>query len=318
LNKIPATFEEMLAYAKAHPEKGRICLSKDLNISDDAARGLVAMRGGNCKTNELALELALKEKGLTIEDFNRLFEVKKQTITRALRKVNNRFSVGIMGDTHCGDKAHALDELHDYYRICREEGCEIVLHAGDITAGIDVYKGQTADLLVYGFDDQIKNCIVNYPKLDGIDTYVINGNHDLGFKATAGANFCEALSTKRSDIKFCGDYDASISLNGIDFGLHHGSGGGTYALSYKLQKYIEKIGGGQKPQVYVLGHYHSALSLFYRNIHCFMPACFQKPTDFSVRLGLPNCVGGYIAEIETADDEFNSITSIRQRFISYY
>jgi predicted phosphodiesterase len=97
-----------------------------------------------------------------------------------------------------------------------------------------------------------------------------------------------------------------LEINGID------------AISYKLQKFVEKIGAGQKPQIYILGHYHAVLYMFYRNIHCFMPGCWQKPNNFSVRRGLPNMLGGWIVELEVADDKFSTITRITPRFVPYY
>jgi predicted phosphodiesterase len=107
-------------------------------------------------------------------------------------------------------------------------------------------------------------------------------------------------------------------LNGVRIGLHHGVGGPAYAESYKLQKYLEKIGGGQKPQIYILGQYHSALSMFCRNVFAFMPGCFQRPTDLSVRLGLPNTVGGWIVELEVENDKHHTIQTIKSEYVAYY
>lgn len=134
----------------------------------------------------------------------------------------------------------------------------------------------------------------------------------------AGVDIGRLIAQARADLVYLGLYDATVTLNGVSIGLHHGDGGNAYAISYKLQKFVEKIGAGQKPQIYVLGHYHDALYMFYRNIHCFLPGCWQRPNDFSVRKGFPNMLGGWFVDMEVADDEHNSITDLTMKFIPFY
>lgn len=264
------------------------------------------------------LQALLKAKGMTARDLERLLQPKPVKVKVLQPLKTKRYKFGIVSDTHLCDKSCALSELHAFYKRCEKEGIKEVVNAGDIVAGSGrVYPGQTNDLVVFGFDDQLDYVAEQYPKFNG-KTYFINGNHDMSYRIDSGANFGVALSQKREDLVFLGDYDATVVLNGIKIGLHHGAGGASYATSYKLQKYIEKIGGGQKPQIYVLGHYHTTLSMFYRNIYAFLPGCFQKPNDFSVRLGLPNTVGGWIIEVEVADDRFHTIVSLKSQYIAYY
>jgi hypothetical protein len=58
--------------------------------------------------------------------------------------------------------------------------------------------------------------------------------------------------------------------------------------------------------------------MFYRNIHAFLPGCFQLPNDFSVRKGLPNMISGWRVELEVADDKMNTIRSIKETNVAYY
>jgi len=264
------------------------------------------------------LQELLKSKGLTAKDLERLLQPKAVKVRVKEPRKTARYKFGIVSDTHLCDKSCALSELHDFYKRCEKEGIKEVVNAGDIVAGSGrIYAGQVNDLTVFGFDDQLEYVRENYPKFKG-KTYFINGNHCLSYKTDSGANFGSALSKLRKDMIYLGDYDATVILNGVKIGLHHGGGGTSYALSYKLQKYLEKIGAGQKPQIYILGHYHATLQIFYRNIHAFLPGCFQKPNDLSVRYGLPNTVGGWIVELEVADDRFHTIKSIKSEYIAYY
>jgi len=268
------------------------------------------------KKEKKVLDL-LKSKGVSQQQLEVLLESKERFISIRQKRRTRKYKFGIVSDTHLVDKSCALDELHDFYKRCKREGVHDIVHAGDILSGMNVYKGQIVDLERYGIDEHLEFGLKNYPREEGIKTYFILGNHDLDYKNTAGIDIGKHLA-KRPDLIYVGMYDATLTLNGITIGLHHGGGGASYALSYKLQKYVEKIGSDQKPQIYILGHYHGAFYMFYRNIHCFLPACFQKPTDLSVRFGLPNCVGGWIVEVEIADDECNSIDKITYEFIPYY
>lgn len=264
------------------------------------------------------IEKYLESKGVSIDEVVRLLEMQKPNVEVIKRKVASHYRFGIVSDTHLADRACALNELHEFYRICKSKGIKEIVHGGDIMSGMNVYPGQINDLLCFGFDDHLKYAVENYPKVKGITTYFISGNHDEAYKKSFGVDFGRHLADDRKDLVYLGMYDATVVLNGITIGLHHGGGGNSYALSYKLQKYVEKLGSGQKPQIYVLGHYHGAFYMFYRNVHCILPSCFQKPNDFSVRHGLPNQIGGWIVDLEIADDDMNSIINFKTELISFY
>lgn len=271
------------------------------------------------RDSQKAIEL-LENKGLTFKQLQEMLEVrttKNPTIIRGRR--TKRFKLGVVSDTHLVDKGCALSELHRFYELCKKSGVRDVVHAGDMFTGLgSVYKGQINDLVCFGFDDHMKYVVENYPNVKGVHTYFIGGNHDEDYKKVAGIDIGRALADKRADLTYLGLYDATIVLNGVSIGLHHGDGGNAYAISYKLQKFIEKIGAGQKPQIYILGHYHGSFYMFYRNIHAFLPGCWQKPNDFSVRAGFPNMIGGYILDMDVADDERHSITEMRITYVPFY
>ena len=264
------------------------------------------------------VEKYLKEKGVRLEEVMELLEAKKPNIEIIERKTKIKYSFGIVSDTHLADRACALSALTTFYKLCSKRGIKDIVHAGDIMTGINVYPGQINDLVCFGFDDHLKYAVEHYPKIKGIKTYFISGNHDESYKKGFGIDFGKHLNLKRNDLIYLGMYDATITLNGVVIGLHHGGGGNSYALSYKLQKYIEKLGSGQKPQIYILGHYHGSFYMFYRNVHCLLPGCWQKPNDFSVRHGLPNQLGGWIINLEIADDDKNSIINFKSEFIPFY
>jgi predicted phosphodiesterase len=168
-----------------------------------------------------------------------------------------------------------------------------------MTAGLGVYKWQIFDLLNISFPDQLRHVAENHPKLkNGKKTFAINGNHDAAWNDIAGMNFWEELQKLRPDIVNVGSYQWNIILNDIKIWLQHWSKGLPYAVSYHLQKYIEKLPQGKEPDIYVLWHYHSALMLDYHGIICFLPWAFQRWNLLTKRMWLPeDNIGGWIVEI---------------------
>ena len=89
---------------------------------------------------------------------------------------NKVFTFGIVSDTHFGSIHEKIDELYTFYAICKKEGINVVVHAGDLVAGWGVYKGQENEVHTFGADGQVAYVIKNYPKVKGITTYFITGN----------------------------------------------------------------------------------------------------------------------------------------------
>lgn len=313
-------YDEIIAFIKENPDAGRRVISREFGISERQAmdmKKIIYPNVGKPQVTQREIMQYLRERGISKDAIDDLLIPKKYSPRIIGNKNIREFKLGIIADTHLCDKACALDELHDFYEYCSESGVQDIINAGDVVAGIRVYRGQEFDLVAHGFKDQLDYAVKYYPKIDGITTHVVSGNHDMSFKVRAGVNFVEALSKEREDVKWIGDYDADIVVNGVRIKAGHGDHGTPYSVSYRLQKRLEKM-GTPLPQIYILGHYHTALTMMYQNVHAYLPGCWQKPNDFSIRKGLPNMIGGYIAHIKVENDENNTIKSIKNELVAYY
>jgi predicted phosphodiesterase len=114
-----------------------------------------------------------------------------------------------------------------------------------------------------------------------------------------------------------GLYSADIEIEGVKIRLHHGDGGGAYALSYKGQKLAEQIPSGDKPRILLIGHYHTCFYFFYRNIHILNCGAFQGQTSYLIRKGLNPAIGGWIVEVRTGKEK-NDILSITPSWIPFF
>lgn len=267
------------------------------------------------------LEELLKRKSVSVRQVEELLNAR--SVAKAAKKIVQPktlevFRFGIVSDTHLCDKACALDELWDFYEKCAELGVKEVVHGGDLLTGINVYPGQVNDLVCFGVDDHIEYAVREYPKVEGIKTLFIEGNHESSYTKLAGVHVGKILSEKRDDLVYVGTYNAVVVLNGIRIMLQHMSGGSSYAMSYKLQRYISNLPAGHKPNIYVAGHLHSSLFMTYRNIMAFLPGAFQRANDFTTRLGLHVQLGGWVVEVEVANDKRHSIKRITPTFIPYF
>lgn len=258
----------------------------------------------------------LKELGVSKEQLRKIVRGKKSN-PRILKQElsDNTFMFGIVSDTHLCSIHEKLDELFTFYEICRKEGIETIVHAGDLLAGVQVYRGQEQEIHTFGAKKQVDYVVKNYPMLYGIKTYFITGNHDLVYWHKMGMDIGEMVSAQRDDMVYLGQYSGDLIMNGVNIRLVHPDKGGAYAISYNLQKIVEQIPSGKKPHIFVAGHYHTSLYFFYRLIHLFQAGCFESQSLFLLRKGINPTIGGWTVKVRVAKD--NTILSITPTFIPF-
>jgi predicted phosphodiesterase len=241
---------------------------------------------------------------------------KPKILTRYLSNRNVRFA--IVSDTHLCSRYERLDELHTFYAICKKVGIKTVFHAGDILEGSGrIYRGQLNDIHTYGAMRQVKYVVENYPKVDGITTYYVLGNHDISFYSENGVDVGELISKEREDLVYLGHLQADFKLGKMVIRLLHPDSGAAYALSYKGQKIAEQIPSGQKPDVLVLGHYHTTVYFNYRVMHVFQAGAFQGQTPFILRKGINPNIGGWICEAKIGKGK-DRVISLQSSFIPFF
>lgn len=98
--------------------------------------------------------------------------------------------------------------------------------------------------------------------------------------------------------------------------LNHPGDGAAYALSYTIQKLIDSITGGDKPNILINGHHHKAMYLFYRNIHAFEAGTTENQTPWMKGKKLAAHIGGWIIAVHV--DKDGTITRCNSEFIPLY
>ncbi len=230
---------------------------------------------------------------------------------------NSVVRFGLMGDTQINSKYTQLTHLHAYYDECQKQGIKHVYMTGDIDEGEQMRPGHQYECYHQGADDHIDEIVRVYPRRDGITTHFITGNHDASIVKRCGCNIGPKIAGQRPDMEYLGQDCAIIQLTpNCTLELRHPWDGTAYAISYKIQKMVEAMSGGEKPNILAVGHYHKSEYFMYRNVHCFQSGCFQAQTPFMRGKSIAAMMGGWI--VEALVDKEGTITNLRQEWIPFY
>lgn len=215
------------------------------------------------------------------------------------------FCFGAVSDTHFGSKYCDEEAFKQYVDYAYSVGVRTIVHAGDLMTGLLNHYGMSYDVKVLGFDNQVELTLSILPQKPGLSFWFLCGNHEQNSWAKAiggspGRAFeRRAREVGRTDIHHVGDIQGRVVFGqgeqAVKVELAHPKvSGNTYAISYPVQKWVERMPGGAKPHILISGHAHVFSMLDVRNVICVQPGCFEHSTPFTRELGLHPAVGGVI------------------------
>lgn len=192
-----------------------------------------------------------------------------------------RVRVGHITDTHIGSSYASNSRIFQAFEEFRKEKVDLITHSGDVVEGMSNRPGHIYELEHLGYEAQKKASIEIFSQWDDTDIYAISGNHDRWYIKSAGANIVGDIDRELDNFHFIGHDEGDISLKGkAVMKLWHGEDGSSYALSYRLQKILESLSGGEKPNVLVAGHVHKYVKIFERNVHAISAGTLQRQTPW--------------------------------------
>ncbi len=209
---------------------------------------------------------------------------------------SSKFTFGLVSDTHMCSIHERLDVLEAAYDEFVHEGVTIVLHAGNIVDGY-VPRINGNEVRWVRFADQLAYVLDYYPQRKGVTTHYLSTYCHEGWWLPQGINFGTALEhaaheAGRTDLVHLGLMEADIPLKGGEvLRVAHPKGGMSYATSYRPQKIVEALQGGEKPRVLILGHFHK-MGLFHpRDVWTILAGCCQDQSAFMRGSGIQAEVG---------------------------
>lgn len=255
----------------------------------------------------------IKEKhGITNAQLKRL--INKQRVPKKrktkIEVPKNEFKFGIVTDTHLSSTLCALDELHSFYEIMKKQGVKHVMHSGDLVAGNGrMFRGQEMEMSAFGLEAQAQDVIDNYPKIKGMTTHVIAGNHDLSFFNDNGGDLIKNVAHERDDFNYVGHYDATVSMGGVKIKLLHPDKGGGANITAKSNGMVDAMEEKDKPDIFILGHWHTNIYYRYKGVNVIHGGCWERESDYLIRKGISTQIGGWIVTVKTnAKGKLLSIT----------
>jgi hypothetical protein len=257
--------------------------------------------------------LSMKAAGLNVHEFYGRWSLEKHMpiVERTFEYVSrpdNTFHFGVASDAHLGSKYAREDVLSTLYDAFQRSGVDRVFNAGNWIDGED--DKNRFDLLVHGLEPQVKYLAEKFPRRDGITTYAVWGEDHEGWFARREAidvgRFAESQmrTAGREDWIDLGFVEARVDLVNANTGTRstlvvmHPGGGSSYAYSYRPQKIVESLSGGEKPGVLIIGHYHKLSCNIIRNVWTVQAGCTEDQTVFMRKKGLEAHVGGHLMTLE--------------------
>ena len=270
-------------------KKDFITICQELELKDYELIGLVEL---------------MKQDGELIDYIDgQIVKLKKPNKKNDVYQISNnkeKLKLLLISDTHLCSKYDRLDLLRYLYSKADDLGVNYILHSGDFTDGKSNRPEHIYELKETSFQGQVDYCIDKYPKYSG-KTYVIQGNHDDWWYKSAGSEILVPISKAREDIVYLGADVADMKIGNLKIRLFHGSGGVSYAKSYKIQKYLDTIPIEEKPDILQTGHIHQAFYYKQDITHCFQTSCLEDQTPYCRGLGLSNDKSVWWLEVEFDD-----------------
>lgn len=307
----------LIDYCKAHPRVTTTQLCDALDLAPKRLLDLVR----RAREKDYQLDVTL--------DSHVVLKLEAPPIDRlAVHKllvdpVQDHITVGIASDIHFGSRLHRRECLVDFIDTCYNDyGVRHILHPGDMVAGMRMYPGQFNEVISLSMEVQLEEVVKGLPRRPGLEYSGIGGNHDESFLKNAGADVMQALAKARPDFKNYGFYSGLFDIGPegsekVKVELHHPDKAGAYAISYHIQKEIEQIPPGMKPQVIFMGHTHQSLFLpDYRGVAGFYCGTFEEQTLFLKRKHIAPHLGGWVVKFGVTKN--GSIKSMEVVYIRYF
>jgi len=237
---------------------------------------------------------------------------------------DNTFVFGAAGDLHAASKYTRWDVREDLYRQFIEAGAQCNFDTGnwiDGEAGFNRY-----DIEAHGLDMQCKLLSERHPR--GLPTYAVWGDDHEGWYVSregvdVGRYTENVMREAGHEWTNLGFMEAHVVLKNANTGktaslaVVHPGGGSAYATSYSIQKIVESLEGGEKPNIGLYGHYHKLWGGIIRNVFCVQTGTQQDQTPFMRKKRLEAHVGGTLIRARQ-DPDTGAIMAINFELIRYF
>lgn len=275
---------------------------------------------------------AMQGQGINLHQFGEQWSVEKTAVPAGrtfeyIGRPDHTFVFGCSSDQHLGSKYARLDVLNELYDWFAAEGCDRVFNSGNWIDGEDEKNRQ--DLAVHGLEPQLDYVAKTFPQRPGLKTYAVWGeDHEGWFARRESIDIGRFMERKmrdvgRDDWVDLGFMEGNVTMTHPVTGatssllVMHPGGGTAYALSYRPQKLVESLQGGEKPAVILIGHYHKMSVNLIRSVWAIQVGCAQDQTPFMRKIPTEPHIGGVMVWL-TMDPATGAITRCRTEMRQFF
>jgi len=225
--------------------------------------------------------------------------------------------IGVLSDTRVNSKWMRPDIIKSLYTKFDAEHVAYVFHCGDITDGHLRYNGHVDDIIHQSYPAMLDHLFdpeqpEGYPRIDA-KTYFLGGNYDRTYLRRKGpfglpTHIGNDINARRSDLIFAGWNVATIKIAPKTTVMlsHPLPGIGSkkpYTISYPLQRRVQALGAGQKPDILLSGYFQKRYEFLPRGVHVHMvSSCIgQTPNELQRDIPAP-ALGGLILDAHFKTD----------------
>jgi predicted phosphodiesterase len=263
----------------------------------------------------------LSRNGLTKKDVKRLVHSVRNYQARRAGVFHHDFDgkrirIGVISDTHFGNKWTDKAFLHDVMQRFKVEGVEAVYHVGDVTDGPWQRHNNVLEQYAHGYEAQTKDFIKDFPDI-GKRTYLITGNHDDWYYKMGSGDVGARIQESRKDITNLGRNEALVKLGGVEILLSHPDRGSAYAYSYHPQKFVESMFKMQEPvpDIILQGHYHKIFQMHFGGTAFFSTGTTCRQTPWMRGKNISADLGAWMLDIYR--DSHKRLTKIVSVLLPY-
>ena len=201
---------------------------------------------------------------------------------------DNQLAIGMISDTCLNSQYTRMDIIHTAYDFFKKTRVPYVLHCGNITDGYLKSSTHVDHILWQDYGGMMRYIKENYPDI-GVPTYFIGGRNERTFfkrmvynevtEALEKTHVCYDLEDLRDDLIFLGMHNAKIQIaSKTTLALASPKGGSRkpYTISHPMQKILESYGGGEKPDVQIVGYYNQRWSGVHLGVNAIMIGTTQN------------------------------------------
>lgn len=207
--------------------------------------------------------------------------------------------VAVISDTMLGSKYAQLSILNDIYQKAADFGCDLVLHCGNISAGL--YRIDDENIETLFREDSLSQAsyiIDNYPYIAGLKTYFITGKKDATHLKKNKINIGRRISLARDDMIFCGDTLCDVDVLNTKISMMSSKLVKTYTISYRNQQMARSFREEDKPDILLMGGLLQMEKFQYRDIHCLSVPSVTATTREMKERRHANTIGAWYLTIK--------------------